>query len=148
MPKEGDNFLVSLRGALIRLGTRRCGFVSRQRRYQCVTSVSKVCTRMGSGQLLKSFILLRSLNWYQPRVTDWESKVSSTAGVTVLARLPEARCMSESPSLTSPAACYRAVCEAWSVYGLEYSITLPYPPRRSPLLPMCVQSMKLAACLL
>jgi hypothetical protein len=30
----------------------------------------------------------------------------------------------------------------FELYGLENSITLPYPPRRSPLLPMC-QSIKL-----
>jgi hypothetical protein len=52
--------------------------------------------------------------------------------------------MGEPPSLT-PAACYRAVCKAWSAYtDLKNSITLPYlPSRRSrQLLSMC-QSMNL-----
>jgi hypothetical protein len=43
----------------------------------------------------------------------------------VLARLTEALFMSEPPSLKSPAACYWAVCEAWSAYT-DLKIALPY----------------------
>jgi hypothetical protein len=60
----------------------------------------------------------------------WESKVPSTAGVTVLARLPEAPFMSEPPSLTSSAACYRAVFEAWSTYA-DLTLLIVFIPENS-----------------
>jgi hypothetical protein len=79
-----------------------------------------------------------------PASIGWESKVLSTAGVTVglLSRLPEVPFMTELPSLTSLAACYRY--SLWSVvciYGLENNITLPYSLRCSSLLPMLVNEI-------
>jgi hypothetical protein len=70
----------------------------------------------------KSFILPVSTNCYQPRLGV---KSPCDAGLTVLARLPEAPFICEPPSLTSSGACYRAVCEAWSAYT-DLKISLPY----------------------
>ena len=59
--------------------------------------------------------------------------------------------VNHAPSLT-PAACYRAVCEAWSAYT-DLKIALPYLifPPAIPLSSPCVNQwtwMKLAVCLL
>jgi hypothetical protein len=89
-----------------------------------------------AGQPFKSFILQGSINWDQPRLGVKGSFDCRTAGVMVLTRLSEAPFMSESSSLTSTAACYSAVCEAWSAHT-DLKIALPYLTRRSPLFP-CV----------
>jgi hypothetical protein len=103
---------------------------------QCGTSLSKVFTRMGSGQPSLSSLRGRWIGTSR----GWGTKIPATAGVTVLA------------SLAAWGAVHAGTTVAFTcslhIYGLKNSITVPYLlSRRSPLLPMC-QSMKFVVCLL